>query len=120
MQRRDLAARVIGLLVFALGIGILVFSFYTAYHQVFSSPTAGIKVVQPAAKGVPATAALSQSALSVFIRLGALLIMVLAGSLIASRGVQMYFASSTSEDLNASSSREPAARRRAPKEASGS
>ncbi len=96
MRRRDLTARVIGLLVFALGIGILVFSFYVAYHQLFASPTAGIAVAPAKPGGPTATTILSQSALAMIIRLGALFIMVLVGSLLASRGVQMYFASNAS------------------------
>jgi hypothetical protein len=92
MHGRDLAARIIGLLVFALGIGILVFSFYVAYHQLFASPMAGIAIAPAKPGGPPATTALSNSALTILIRLGALFIMVLVGSLVASRGVQMYFA----------------------------
>lgn len=92
MQRRDLAARVIGLLVFTLGIVILVFSFFVAYHQLFASPAAGITVAPAKPGGPSASTSLSSSALTVMIRLGALFVMVLVGSLIASRGVQMYFA----------------------------
>lgn len=91
MQKRDLAARIIGLLVFALGIVILLFSFYAAY-QLFSSPTAGIAVTPSAPNGAPATVNLGRSALFTVIKIGALFIMVLVGSLTASRGVQMYFA----------------------------
>jgi hypothetical protein len=91
MQKRDLAARVIGLLVFAVGIAVLVFSFYAAY-KLFTAPTQGITVTPATPGGPPATTNLGNSALSVLIRIGSLFIMVLIGSLIASRGVQMYFA----------------------------
>lgn len=90
MQKRDLAARIIGLLVFALGIIILVFSFYAAYN-LFSSPTEGITVTPSGPDETPAAANLGRSALFTLIRIGALFIMVLVGSLIASKGVQMYF-----------------------------
>lgn len=93
MHRRDIAGRIIGLLVFALGILILAFSFYTAYHHLFVSPTAGLSVATPKPGGPSAVNDLSKSALTVIIRLAALFIMVLVGSLIASRGLQMYFAS---------------------------
>jgi hypothetical protein len=83
------------MLVFALGIVVLFFSFYVAYHQVFASPTAGLTLAPAKPGGPSASTALSQSALALVIRLGALFIMVLVGSLIASRGVQMYFASDT-------------------------
>jgi hypothetical protein len=92
MQKRDLAARITGLIVFALGIVALIFSFYVAYHQLFVSPTAGI-VTAPAKPGSPsAISTLSSSALAVLIKLAAMFVMILAGSLIASRGIQMYFA----------------------------
>lgn len=91
MQKRDLAARFIGLLVFALGIAILVFSFYAAY-KLFTAPTQGIILAPAKPGGPPATSALGSSALSILVRIGSLFIMVLVGSMIASRGVQMYFA----------------------------
>lgn len=91
MQNRNLAARVIGLLVFALGIGILITSFVFAF-QLFTSPTAAL-AIKTASGGSSATNNLSQTALSVLVKIGALYIMVLAGSHITSRGVQMYFAS---------------------------
>ena len=91
MQERDLAARIIGLVVFALGIAILIASFVIAY-KLFTSPTAGITLSPPGSGGTPASTNLSRSALVVLIRIGALFIMVMVGSLIASRGVQMYFA----------------------------
>lgn len=89
MQKRDLVARVIGLLVFALGITILVASFVIAY-RLFGSPAAGL-VVAPAKAGTVVTN-LSNSALTTVRQIGLLAIMVLVGSLVASRGVQMYFA----------------------------
>jgi len=91
MQRREVAARAIGLLVFALGIVILVVSFFIAY-KLFSSPTSGITVTPGTPGGTSAAASLGRSALFVLIRIGALLVMVLVGSVVATRGVQMYFA----------------------------
>jgi hypothetical protein len=89
MQKRDLLARVIGLLVFALGIAILVVSFVIAY-RLFTSPSAGL-VVAPSKPGAVVTN-LSNSALTTVRQIGLLVIMVLVGSLVASRGIQMYFA----------------------------
>ena len=89
MQKRDLTARIIGLIVFALGIAILVVSFAMAY-KLFTSAEIAAAAAQPG--GPSATVNLSRSALYSIISIGALFIMVLAGSVIAGRGVQMYFA----------------------------
>lgn len=91
MRERDLAARIIGLIVFALGIAILIASFVIAY-RLFASPVGGLATAPPPVGGPPATINLGRCALAVLIRIGALIIMVLVGSLVASRGVQMYFA----------------------------
>ncbi|HOM71404.1 MAG TPA: hypothetical protein PLU88_04460 [Armatimonadota bacterium] len=91
MYKRDLTARIIGLTVFALGIAILVFSFLLAY-KLFISPENGLVMNTPQADGSPVTVNLSRSALFMVLQISALFIMVLAGSVIASRGVQMYFA----------------------------
>lgn len=87
-EKRDFVARIMGGIVFALGIAILIISFICAY-KLFNA--AGL-IVEPGKEGGPTAAAvLGQSALSMIIRIGALFIMVLAGSIIAGRGVQMYF-----------------------------
>jgi len=85
MRTRGIAARVIGLLVFALGIAVLVFSFYTAYRMFTAAGDA-------VSSGSASAGSLGSSALGAVIKLCALFIMVLVGSVVASRGVQMYFA----------------------------
>jgi hypothetical protein len=90
MRQRDLAASIIGLLVFALGIVILVISFLFAYNLFTSQSGLAIQAAKPGGPAVTTT--LSRSALSILIKVGALFIMVLVGSQIASRGIQMYFA----------------------------
>jgi len=89
MQKRDLVARAIGLAVFAFGITILIASFVIAY-KLFTS--AGITVAPGVPGGSSAAGNLGRSAIVTLVRIGALFIMVLVGSLVASRGVQMYFA----------------------------
>ncbi len=89
MKKRDLVARITGLTVFALGIAILIYSFIIAYG-LFT--TAKIAVAPEKAGGMPATAALGHSALAILLSIGALFIMVMVGSVVAGRGVQMYFA----------------------------
>jgi len=93
MRRHDLLGRVLGIIVFLGGIGVLAFVFVTAYHF-FNSPLGEIKPPTHAPSAVPATTQLGSSALSLFIRIALLVVMTIVGSLIAGRGAQMYFASS--------------------------
>ena len=87
-EKRDLTARITGGMVFAIGIAVLIISFVMAY-QLFNSASL---VVEPGRADSPTAAtALGQLALSMIIKIGALFIMVLAGSIVAGRGVQMYF-----------------------------
>jgi hypothetical protein len=89
MKKRDLTARVIGLTAFALGIAILIFSFIKAYGF-FATSVLSSALARP--DSAPVTANLSNTAILVVVKIGALFIMVLVGSVIAARGVQMYFA----------------------------
>lgn len=92
MRKHDLFGRILGIIVFLGGIGVLAFVFMTAYHF-FNSPLGEIRPpAQMAADAAPA-AELGQSALRVLIRIALLIVMTIVGSLIAGRGVQMYFAS---------------------------
>ncbi len=90
MRTRGIVARLIGLLVFTLGIAVLVFSFYTAY-KMFTTPGDAISHSSGQATS------LGTSALGALIKLCALFTMVLVGSVVASRGVQMYFAGDRQE-----------------------
>lgn len=107
----DLVPRVVGLLVFLVGIGLLVYVFRQA-DILFHGPqiTAPTPVPSPAPKGsagavaAPAGEALGQSAVAVgagladlLFRLLALLLMSVAGGLIAALGVRLVGA--TRRDL---------------------
>ena len=87
--RKDLLAQAMGLLVFITGIAALALAFGAAY-KLFSSPGLSMRGAGPAA---PTVAYISSVALVVLAKVGLLFVMTLAGSLIASRGIQMYFAS---------------------------
>lgn len=85
----DKGGRIIGMIIFIMGIVILLFVFGMAYgmftapaSQVFGSPAS------VTAMSLGSTLAL------VFIRIGLLFVMTLAGSLVAARGVHMYVGSS--------------------------
>ncbi|MDO8683261.1 MAG: hypothetical protein Q7N50_07270 [Armatimonadota bacterium] len=89
--RKDLLARVVGMLVLVAGIGILVFVFVRAYI-LFSSPAAGLIFPTPSRGVPPTTSNLSGAALALVAQIGLLFIMTLVGSLLASRGIQLYLA----------------------------
>ena len=90
MHKGDLSARILGILVFLVGIAILVLTFFQAYH-LFTTP-AKVFIPQPTDAGGPkATTVLGSSAVMLLREIGLLFIMALVGSLIASRGIQLYF-----------------------------
>jgi len=93
--RKDLLAQMMGLLVFVAGIAALALAFAAAY-RLFSSP--GLALGHGGAGAAPSAANISSAALVVLAKVGLLFIMTLAGSLIASRGIQLYFASKPSSD----------------------
>ncbi|MDW8322425.1 MAG: hypothetical protein RMM08_13790, partial [Armatimonadota bacterium] len=80
--RGDWIGRILGVAVFLLGVGVLWISFREA-HQMFTAP------LPSADKSLPK---LGQIGIDILKKLGLLIIMTLAGSLIANKGVQMYFA----------------------------
>jgi len=88
--RHDLPGRIVALLVFLAGIGMLIFVFATALH-LFQAPVPGLAL--PVAKGTNAPpAATIGTALMAFLRELLLLgVMTLVGSLLASRGAHLYF-----------------------------
>lgn len=92
MRRHDLLGRILGILVFLGGVAALALVFSVAYNY-FNSPMGQIKPPTPGGSSLPPATQLGNSALVMLIRIALLIVMTLAGSLIAGRGVQMYFAS---------------------------
>lgn len=93
--RLDISGRVTGLLVFLAGIGLLVFVFSLA-HALFNTPTPPLPAPAPVVPGsqpAPSAAIEIGRDFSVFTqRVLLLFLMCIAGSLIASKGIQLYFA----------------------------
>ena len=86
----DLSGRLLALLVFLTGIGILVFVFVTALH-LFQSPVPGLALPVAAGTTAPPAANIG-AALAQFVRDLLLLgVMTLVGSLLASKGAHLYF-----------------------------
>lgn len=80
--RGDWIGRLLGILVFVLGVGIMWIVFREA-HQMFNTP------LSLSDKSLPK---IGHIGLEILKKLGLLIVMTLAGSLIANKGVQMYFA----------------------------
>ena len=94
MRKDDLIGRLIGIIVFLLGIGLLAFVFATAYSW-FTTPSAGLAISPTPGSTAPATAQLGQSAVVLLVKIGLLIVMTIVGSLLAGRGVQLYFAATS-------------------------
>ena len=101
----DTPGRLVALLVFLLGVGMLVFVFVTALH-LFQSPVPGLGL--PVAQGQTAPPAANiGTALIVFLRELLLLgVMTLAGSLLASKGAHLYFSTAYPPEERPTATRE--------------
>ena len=86
----DLSCRLIALLVFLVGIGILVFVFVTALH-LFHAPVPGLEPLQTPGAPPPAAASIGVSLAGFARELLLLGVMTLAGSLLANKGAHLYF-----------------------------
>lgn len=92
LSHTDLSCRLVALLVFLLGIGMLIFVFVSALH-LFQAPVPGLEPLQAPGAPPPAAANIGIS-LAGFVRELLLLgVMTLAGSLLASKGAHLYFSS---------------------------
>lgn len=92
MHNNDIFSRILGVIVFLAGIALLVYVFKSA-HVMFISNNMGlsltpVKGAQPGAM----TTALGESAIKLFVRIVLLLLMSVVASLIASKGISLYFA----------------------------
>ncbi|HUV03801.1 MAG TPA: hypothetical protein VMX94_01695 [Armatimonadota bacterium] len=88
----DKRARVVGMAVFALGVVVLLFVFGVAYTM-FTSPAD--ELLSPRGGQSPSLtgAGLGNALAAALVRLVLLFVMTLAGSLIASKGIQLYLGS---------------------------
>lgn len=95
MRGDVLAGRILGIVVFLAGVGLLVFVFSLTY-SFFNAPAGQLQPVPSPGADVPATTQLGESALMLFARIGLLVVMTIIGSLLAGRGAQLYFAAAGS------------------------
>ena len=85
----DRGGRVVGMLVFLVGIAILLFVFAIAY-KMFISPASTFLAAGGAS---PNASTLGVSVIWIFVRIALLFVMVLAASSVASRGIHLYLGS---------------------------
>ncbi len=83
-----------GLIIFIVGIALLVLVFSDAYRY-FHSDTSGIEMTVEEGSANSPTERLGESATKMIVRIGLLVVMAITGSLVASRGIHLYFASKT-------------------------
>lgn len=90
MSHADLSCRLVALLVFLSGAGMLVFVFIAALH-LFHAPVAGLEPLQTPGAPPPAAANIGMSLAGLARELLLLGMMTLAGSLLANKGAHLYF-----------------------------
>lgn len=95
----DHIGRALSLLIFIAGVGLLGVVFAVAYHMLTNPvPGLGAALSATAATGKAASASgqplvgISSAVLSFLLRLAVLFVMTIAASLIAAKGVNLYFA----------------------------
>ncbi|MBV6502991.1 MAG: hypothetical protein AKCLJLPJ_01050 [Fimbriimonadales bacterium] len=85
---KDRFGLILGAIVFLGGISLLGLTFYKAWDLFSQPPSTLIE------SSNPDVAKIGASIGDVFLRIAFLLVMCVAGSIISSRGIQMYFAAS--------------------------
>jgi hypothetical protein len=88
-RHRDVPAALLGILVLLAGIGLLIFVFYLAYQLYTMTPE---QLVDPGAEKLDARV-LAQSTIHALLRIILLFVMAVAGSMLAGKGMQLYYAS---------------------------
>lgn len=91
----DIPGRVIGMLVFLLGVGMLILVFKVAYELFTQSPEAALKLKFTGdPKTDPTPAKIGTHFGAMLLPALYLFLMSIAGSLIAQKGVNLYFSAS--------------------------
>lgn len=88
MRKDSIAGRLLGILVFLIGIAILVVVAVLAY-TLFTATTSPLQVKPDV--GSEVTAALGASAVRLIYQILLLIVLCIAGSLVAARGLLLYF-----------------------------
>ncbi|MGI6295871.1 MAG: hypothetical protein ACOX3G_07245 [Armatimonadota bacterium] len=102
MHKDSLAGRLLGILVFLVGIAILVVVAVLAYN-LFSASTSAVQL-KPGGDG--AAASLGASVVRFIYQILLLIVLCVAGSLVAARGLHLYFVASGPASTTGSDSTE--------------
>lgn len=95
MRRDSITGRTVGIVIFLIGIGILFLVAWTTYHF-FTANQAGLQFTPSPDSKNSATNLLAGSALKMLYQIALLVVLAVTGSLIAARGLNLYFLSTGS------------------------
>ena len=91
-SRNDWIGRIIGMLVFLLGVGLLIAVFFIAFRLFNAPPTEALGLTFTGnPKTDPTATAIGTNFGWMLLRVGYLFLMAIAGSLIAQKGINLYF-----------------------------
>jgi len=91
MRKDNVAGRVLGIVVFLIGIAVLVTVAVVTY-RLFGADVVGPQITPGAPQGVAAQ--LGNSAIKLLYRIALLIVLCIVGSLVAARGLHLYFVAS--------------------------
>jgi|YelNatPaOPRAMG01_1025707.scaffolds.fasta_scaffold06400_1 hypothetical protein len=97
--RNDLLGKILGVLVFLIGIGVILYVLKLAFGMLHD-PAMGI-VLPTDTKNNPNLAVIGVSFLRLLMRIVVLFLCCIGGSLIANKGVHLYFCSHKPPEHNA-------------------
>lgn len=95
MRKDSVIGRVLGILVFLVGIGVLVTVAVVTY-RLFTASTSCLQVTPGSPNG--AAAQLGNSAIKMLYQIALLIVLCLAGSLVAARGLHLFFVAGGHEE----------------------
>lgn len=92
MRRRDYLSALIGLVVFMLGVGLILFAFKLAFDLFQVSP--GVAVGVTGSKEVNLNTTIA-SVIQIIVQIILLVLMAVFGSMVANRGIRLYSSGSS-------------------------
>jgi hypothetical protein len=99
--RGDIFARIVGMLVFLIGVGLLLLVFYRAFDLFGATPAQALGLTFTGdPKKDPTVAIIGSQFGWLLFRLGFLFIMAIAGSLISQKGINLYFSALAGAPVN--------------------
>ncbi len=105
----DLIGRIIGMIVFLLGVGLLLWVFFFAYGLFNSSPAAALGMrITGNPKTDPGIALIGSHFGWLLFRVAFLFIMSISGSLISQKGINLYFSAVQGVPVNVTAKHPPA------------